>query len=71
MSVLVKCRWRTSVFGTTMVLDMWKQFSTSFQTALMSFARLDLDVQYSGIRLNLFSEVSMRFYSRCEFIFGL
>ena len=71
MSVLVKCRWRTSVFGTTMVLEMWKQFSTSFQTALMSFARLDLDVQYSGIRLNLFSEVSMRFYSRCEFIFGL
>ena len=61
MSVLVKCRWRTSVFGTTMVLDMWKQFSTSFQTALMSFARLDLDVQYSGIRLNLFQKF------RCNF----
>ena len=69
MSVLVKFCWRTNVFGTTTVLEyVGSSFQQAFKLLLVPFASLDLDVQYSGIRLNLFQKVSMRFYNRCEFI---
>ena len=43
-------------------------FQQAFKLLLVPFASLDLDVQYSGIRLNLFSEVSIHFYNRFEFV---
>ena len=36
-------------------------FQQAFKLLLVSFARLDFDVQYSGLRLNLFQKF------RCDF----
>ena len=71
MSVFVKFRWRTSVFGTTMVFGMKKQFSASFQTAFDVFCKVRFGCAVFRNSFEFVSEVSMRFYSRCEFIFGL